>query len=416
MADPSAYETELAKGPAGLPRAVEGLLKTDPARLPSALAAVAPEAFRAVAELWKSALAGFRVRLKEIQDAATAKGLDEAMGGLAQLLHAVWHLESKGVLWQVEDEIPAANRFADAAEQAMRKIAPPLPKKVKLDAPLRKIPPLSEARVVDAFDSMMLLRALQEIGDYTRQPDKDKDKFQLFMDDWRRVTFEGARLPSWAKARELVAAAGAVDERIPGRRFSRDAVVRILESNEARLKDKITRIPDLSMLACEHCGRYDGRERVRCAVCSRMFCGRCRARTTELCLADYAVPKYGSFAPEVRLGVSAAARAICGKFRLDEHTRDDNFVRALQELGVETVFADANPDGGEEVQDNKGKWHLRLKHREASGTKRLLFAAIARAHFRGLETPPDFPEAEALFVDTCLGVPIEDALSWPRRA
>jgi len=112
-----------------------------------------------------------------------------------------------------------------------------------------------------------------------------------------------------------------------------------------------------------------------------------------------------------RAGAAAAARRICARFRLDEHTRDEAFVRALSEMGVEVAFADSNPVEGQEAIDAKGKWHFRLRHHEQASTKRLLFAAIARSHFRSAGATQD-PDLETYFVDICLNVPVEEALLW----
>lgn len=408
---PADVAAEIAKGPAGLARAVESLLKTSPGSVGEALAAVPADALQGSSNLWRHAYAAFTRRIKEIQDGALSRGLDATISDLSGLLYGIWHLEGRGALWVPGEHDQPANRFAESAEAAMRKIAPPLPKKVKLDAPPRRIAPLSEARVADMVDCVMLLRALQEIGDTINRTDKELEKHYLFLEDWRRVMWESARIPSWARVRELVAVAGPVEERVARRKFSREAAVRLLEANHARRRDNLTRIPEVSMIACEHCGRFEGRERVRCAVCARMFCGRCRARTSDLCLGCYAKPKYGSLDPGVRSSIIAAARTHCAKNRLDEHVRDDAFVKVLAEQGVEVVFADDSPDDGEESQDGKGKWHLRLKRRETVGGKRLMFAAMARAHFRTLDPPPE-PGLQDLFVDTCLGVQVEEALGW----
>jgi len=401
------------KGGRGLARCVDLALRTAPGSLRDVLDAFPPEAVAEASGLWRTALASTGRRIREILEDVPGRGLDRLMDDLRDLLTGVWILESVGALWHVDDEgLPAANRFSDAIEMPLRKIAPPPPKKIKLDAPRRKILPLSESKVAPAFDAIMLLQALVEIGDSTRQPDKAREKHYLFLDDWRRMAWESAGVPSWDRCRELVLAGPPVGERVPSRRFSREAALALFEANHRHRQDLITPIPNVSMLACQQCGRFEGRERVRCGVCTRMFCGRCRARLSELCLADYARPRYAKVPPDVRAGIAGAARKICSRYRLDEFTRDETFVRALSELGVAVAFADANPAEGEEAADGKGKWHLRLCHRELASTKRLLFAAIARAHFRDAETPPD-PDLEAYFVDICLNVPVEDALTWP---
>ena len=80
-------------------------------------------------------------------------------------------------------------------------------------------------------------------------------------------------------------------------------------------------------------------------------------------------------------------------------------------MGVEVAFADSNPAEGLEAMDAKGKWHFRLRHHEQASTKRLLFAAIGRAHFRSTGATHD-PDLETYFVDICLNVPVEEALLW----
>ncbi|MBI4563870.1 MAG: hypothetical protein HY716_04155 [Planctomycetes bacterium] len=399
--------SEPAQGLGTLPRDIHAALKTDPTRVPQLLTGVD---LGGAPDLWRTALAAVNLRLGEIIRDVPERGLDRVVREVRDLLMAVWVLESAGALRFSEEGLPVVNRFANAIQSAMRKIAPPLPKKVKLNAPTRKVLPLSPTAVAVAFDDLMLLRGLIEIGDYTRQPDKERDRHVGFLDDWRRQTWEGARVASWERCRELVLSAP-IDWSVPGRRFSREAAMELLEAIHRRRQDHITRIPNVSMLACQRCGRFEGRERVRCSVCSRMFCGRCRARTSDLCLADYVRPRYGNIPPETRLSLGSEARNLCARYRLDEHTRDEAFVKALAEMDIKVTFMDAHPAEGAEEQDAKGIWHLRLKHREYASTKRQCFAAMARATLRRLALPAD-ADLEAYFVDTCLGIPIEDALTW----
>jgi hypothetical protein len=50
-----------------------------------------------------------------------------------------------------------------------------------------------------------------------------------------------------------------------------------------------------------------------------------------------------------------------------------------------------------------------IRDREGPATKRGLFGALARSSFRAAEAELD-PLATELFVDVCLGLPIEEAL------
>ena len=403
-------EESRAKGGRGLSRCVELALRTSPAAVRNLLESFGPAAVEEAPGLWRTSLAATGRRLRSILEDVPGRGLDAIMTDLFDLVAAVWVLESSGALWKADDEgIPVINRFFESLESPLRHLAPPPPKKIKLDAPQRKILPLSEARVAPAFDTIMLLQGLLEIGDFTRVPDRAREKHYLFLDDWRRLVWESARIDSWARTRELVLAAPPIEDLIPGRRFSREAALALLEANHRHRQDLITPLPNVSMLACQKCGRFEGRERTRCEVCRKMFCGRCRARQSELCLGDYARPRFAKLPVDARTSAAAAARKICARFRLDEHTRDEAFVRALAEMGIEVAFADSNPAEGQEGVDAKGKWHFRLRHHEQASTKRLLFAAIARAHFRSTGATHD-PDLEAYFVDICLNVPVEDAL------
>jgi hypothetical protein len=400
------------KGARGLTRCVDLALRTAPAATRGILESFGPEAVAESPGLWRTALSAAGRRLRAALEDVPGRGLDRVMDDLFELFAAVWVLESSGALWRADDEgLPVVNRFTQALEAPLHHLAPPPPKKIKLDAPQRRILPLSEAKVAPAFDTIMLLQALLEIGDFTRVPDRAREKHYLFLDDWRRMIWESARIDSWARTRELVLSAPPLEERIPARRFSREAAMALLEANHRHRQDLITPLPNVSMIACQRCGRFEGRERTRCEVCRKMFCGRCRARQTELCLADYARPRFAKIPVDARTGAAAAARKICSRFRLDEHTRDESFVRALAEMGVEVAFADSNPAEGSEALDAKGKWHFRLRHHEQASTKRLLFAAIARAHFRSTGSVHD-PELETYFLDICLNVPVEEALTW----
>jgi hypothetical protein len=56
-----------------------------------------------------------------------------------------------------------------------------------------------------------------------------------------------------------------------------------------------------------------------------------------------------------------------------------------------------------------------IRDRESPTTKRALFGALARAHFRNLALETDQLRTD-LFVELCLGLPIEDALRSPAGA
>jgi hypothetical protein len=405
-------EETKTKGGKGLTKCVDLALRSSPSSVRGILDTFGPAAVGEASGLWRTALSSAGRRLRASLDDVAGRGLDAVMDDLFELFAAVWTLESSGALWQQDDEgLPVINRFFQTLGSPLHTLAPPPPKKIKLDAPQRRILPLSESKVAPAFDTIMMLQALLEIGDFTRVPDRAREKHYLFLDDWRRMVWESARIDSWARTRELVLAAPPVVDLIPARRFSREAALALFEANHRHRQDLITPMPNVSMLACQRCGRFEGRERTRCEVCRRMFCGRCRARQTELCLGDYAKPRFSKIPADVRAGAAGAARKICSRFRLDEHTRDDSFIRALSEMGVEVAFADSNPAEGQEAMDAKGKWHFRLRHHEQASTKRLLFAAIGRAYFRSTGATPD-PELESYFVDICLNVPIEEALQW----
>ena len=54
---------------------------------------------------------------------------------------------------------------------------------------------------------------------------------------------------------------------------------------------------------------------------------------------------------------------------------------------------------------------LVVQNRENTSTRKIFFAALARTHFKTAEITPT-PELESLFVDACLGVPIETGFQW----
>ncbi|MBI2931467.1 MAG: hypothetical protein HYY16_07425 [Planctomycetes bacterium] len=357
---------------------------------------------------WSKALYKVQSRLRELISSVPERGLDPLMEGLEELAVSVWILEGRGVLRERADDVPIVNHFADAFPPPLHKVAPAPPKKLKRNIPPRKILPLSEAGAVRALDAIMLVRALVEIGDYTRQTDKARTNHLLFLDDWRRMVWESARIPSWDRLRELTAGDPPFASQITHVRFSRRAVIDLLQAVANWRADLITPIPNVSMIFCQRCGRHEGRERIRCGVCAKLFCGKCFSRTADLCLIDYA-KRYETLSAETRATVSGAALEMCRRYRLDEFTRNAAFAKALEENGVQVVFHETAPESGEEIVDNKGNFVLRLRDRENATAKKILFAALARCHFRAAESTPDDPLV-AYFVDTCLGIPLEEIL------
>ncbi len=357
---------------------------------------------------WRKALTAFNTRLRDVTSDVTGRGLDKLTEDLEDLVVSVWTIENQGVLRHAVDDKPVVNRFADAFTTPLHRIAPPPPKKIKLNAPMRKGMALSEAGAVRGIDAIMLIRALVEIGNYTNQPDKHREQLILIMDDWRRLLFESAKITSFDKFRQLAAGEPPWASRIPHVRFARKAIIQLLEAVAKWRADKITPVPSVSMIACQGCGRFDGRERVRCHVCQNLYCGKCLARTAELCLSDYVV-RYRPLSVDTRTGLESAARGVCKSNRLDEFTRNAAFVRALAESGVNVVFQDQAASDGEESTDNKGKITLRVPDRENATTKKALFSAFARCHLRSNELDLN-PEHIAYYVDTCLGMQIEQLL------
>jgi hypothetical protein len=143
--------------------------------------------------------ASVKTRLREAVAQAAAQGLDRTVRDIESALAAAWLLERQGTL-----EPRAVPDFVAAAESALRKIAPPPPRKIKFSEPLRKILPLSEDAVRPAFDAALFLLALAQTGDFTEEPDKRRREHELFLDDWRRMIWESARVPDWAAFRRLV--------------------------------------------------------------------------------------------------------------------------------------------------------------------------------------------------------------------
>lgn len=361
---------------------------------------------------WWKALQIVNARLKELGTGVAERGLDGTVEELEALLIGVWKIESQGALLHGED-VPAINRYARAFEDALHKIAPPPPKKKKLDAPPPRLLPLSESHAVRGLDVAMLAHALGELSDFTSQTDKARLNHLFILDDWRRLLWASARISSWERYRALCKGEPPCNEAVPGRKFSRQAALTLLEAVAKYRVDLITPTPAVSMIACQRCGRHDGRERIRCTECSKLLCGRCLAPASGICIDDYAV-RYNGIPADVRVGLSTAARAICAQFKLDEYTRNDSFVRALEEHGVSVVFHDDAQEGGDEVVDAKGKRSLHVRNRESGSTKRILFAALARCYMRSVEMAAE-PELERYFVDVCMRIPVEEALA-PRPA
>ena len=363
----------------------------------------------------ESPIAAVRAKLKEL----VGKGLDQAVAELETSLAWLWERDAAGEL--APDAIPT---LANAYYQHLKRIAPPPPKKVKLDAPLRKILPLAETNARAALDVLLLLEALVQIGDFTEQTDKERQAFRLFLDDWRRMIFESAKIADFEKFRALV---GREDRVVGPHRFSRTAAIDVLEGLFLRRTDKFAGVPDVSMIACDRCGGFRSRERLRCHQCKGLYCTKCFSPERDVCLKDFAT-RYRGLDAEMRKKIGKAAADLCRKHRFDPHIRIDTFVKPLKEMGIDVVFQEAGEGQETEV---KGRRRLTLRHRESSGARRILFAALYRAYIREATQPPppseDDPEAlpkpppfdasaiadplfQDYFVDVCMGLPIEDAL------
>ncbi|HXX92454.1 MAG TPA: hypothetical protein VEN81_02405 [Planctomycetota bacterium] len=343
--------------------------------------------------------ANCKTQIREAAASAAAKGLDTTVAAVEEALVAAWTLERRGVIAPRD-----VRDLVEAVQAALKKIAPPPPKKVKFSDPLRKILPLAETGVKPGADVALFLLALTQVGDFTEQPDKKRHEFELFLDDWRRMIWESARIPDWKRFRELVGR----EERMLEGRLSRESALGILEAIANRRVDNITPIPDVSMLACSRCGGFRGRDRSRCATCHGTFCTRCLGPTADVCITDYAT-RYAPIEPERRQKVAGDARAILKEFKLDPYSRNDAFVRALKERGVDVTFQDLASLEGQETHGPQGRMKFLLCDRQGPATKRALFGALARTAFRAAEIDPD-PLLTDFFVDLCLGLPIEDAL------
>ena len=93
-------------------------------------------------------LTDVRAKLKE----AVTKSLDEAVVAAESTLVSLWERDARG-------ELNPAHIWSlvESYHQALKKLALPPIKKVKLAAPLRKIPPLAEPSIRPALDVAMLL-------------------------------------------------------------------------------------------------------------------------------------------------------------------------------------------------------------------------------------------------------------------
>jgi hypothetical protein len=343
--------------------------------------------------------ANCKTQIREAAASASDKGLDATVASIEEALVAAWTLERRGVIAPRD-----VRDLVESVQSALKKIAPPPPKKVKFSDPLRKILPLAEAGVKPGADVALLLLALTQVGDFTEQPDKKRHEFELFLDDWRRMIWESAKIADWKRFRELATR----EERILEGRLSRESALAILEAIANRRVDYITPVPDVSMLACARCGGFRGRDRSRCATCKGTFCTKCLGPTADVCITDYAT-RYVPLDPEQRQKVASDARAILKEFKLDPHSRNDTFVRALKERGVDVTFQDLASLEGQESNGPQGRMKFLLCDRQGPATKRALFGALARTALRAAEIEPD-PLLTDFFVDLCLGLPIEDAL------
>jgi len=343
--------------------------------------------------------ANAKTQIREAIAAISEKGLDATILAVEDALVQAWLMQRRGVLGA--RDVPD---FVDSVVNVLKKIAPPPPKKVKFSDPLRKILPLAEENVKPAADVALLLLALQQVGDFTEVTDKKRKDYELFLDDWRRMIWESAKINDWAKFRTLVPA----EERMLEGRLSRASATAVLEATQKRRVDNISPIPDVSMLGCARCGGFRGRDRVLCTTCKGTFCTKCLGPTADLCLADYAV-RYAPIDSETRQRIAGDARALLKEFKLDPYTRNDSFARALKERGVDVTFVDSAPIEGQESDGPHGRVKFLIRDRESPTTKRALFGALARSHFRGAGVEADQLRID-LFVELCLGLPIEDAL------
>ena len=331
--------------------------------------------------------------------AAASQGLDATVTAVESALVDAWRLERRGVLGP--REVPD---LLEALESALKKIAPPPPKKIKFSDPLRKILPLSEPSVAPAFDVAVLLMALAQVGDFVETSDKKQLVRMLFLDDWRRMIWESARITDFARFRSLVPR----EERVVEGRLSRESALQILEALYKRRADNLTPVPDVSILACDRCGGFKGSDRVRCNACRKTYCTKCLSPEADHCLVCYS-GKYAGIEQARREKLAADARAVLKEYRLDPHSRNDQFARALRDRGIDVAFIDSAPVEGREIEAAQGRWRLEVRDRDAASVRRAFFGAFARAAARSGGDAVEPLQAE-YFVDVCMGLPLEDAL------
>jgi hypothetical protein len=129
-------------------------------------------------------------------------------------------------------------------------------------------------------------------------------------------------------------------------------------------------------------------------------------------MADYST-RYAAVAPEDRQRIGSEARTLLKELRLDAHTRNDAIARGLKEKGVDVVFTESAPLEGQETDGEHGRTKFQIRDRESGGVKRALFGALARRHLSAAG-----PEVKPLdvdyFVEICMGVPVDDALSMTK--
>ena len=349
--------------------------------------------------------AACKTRIRDAVAAAAEKGLDHAVTEIEGALVTAWLLERKGKL--APRAIPS---FIQSVETALKKLAPPPPKKIKFDAPLRKILPLAEEKVKPALDAAMLLVALDQAGDSTEVSEKKRIAHEFFLDDWRRMTWESARIADWAKYWRLATA----EERELEGKLSRDGMLRILEAIHNRRKDNLTPIPSVSVVACQACGGFDGRDRVRCAKCNRTLCTKCLSPETDVCLDDYRA-RYAELDGDLRRRCAKSARGLLKSMRIDTHDRNETFARAFRERGIDVTFVDSAPLDGEESEAHHGRWRLEMRDCEGTSSKRILFGALARSWIREVEMAAE-QKLQDFFVDVCLGVAVEEKEEPPPPA
>jgi hypothetical protein len=119
--------------------------------------------------------------------------------------------------------------------------------------------------------------------------------------------------------------------------------------------------------------------------------------------------KYAGIETAKREQLGSQARSVLKEFRLDPHSRNDAFARALRERGVDVAFVDSAPLEGRETEASQGRWRLEVRDRDAASVRRVFFGAFARAAARTGGDAPEPLHAE-YFVDVCMGLPLEDAL------